>query len=47
MLEGIHPLLTGALLHHLDDMGHSDAVVIADAHFPAAAVGCETTGPPA
>ena len=39
MLEGIHPLLTGALLHHLDDMGHSDAVVIADAHFPAAAVG--------
>ena len=38
MLEGIHPLLSGELLHHLDDMGHSDAVVIADAHFPAAAV---------
>ena len=37
MLEGIHPLLSGELLHHLDDMGHSDAVVIADAHFPAAA----------
>ena len=36
MLEGIHPLLSGELLHHLDDMGHSDAVVIADAHFPAA-----------
>ncbi|WP_353808101.1 RbsD/FucU family protein [Agromyces sp. SYSU T00194] len=38
MLEGIHPLLTGELLHHLDDMGHSDAIVVADAHFPAAAV---------
>jgi L-fucose mutarotase len=38
MLEGIPPLLTGELLWHLDAMGHSDAVVIADAHFPAAAV---------
>ncbi|MFT4219665.1 MAG: RbsD/FucU domain-containing protein [Microbacterium sp.] len=38
MLEGIHPLLTGELLRHLDEMGHSDAVVVADAHFPAAAV---------
>ena len=38
MLEGIHPLLTGELLLHLDSMGHSDAVVVADAHFPAAAV---------
>ncbi len=35
MLDGIHPLLTGELLLHLDRMGHSDAVVIADAHFPA------------
>lgn len=35
MLSGIHPLLTGTLLLHLDAMGHSDAVVIADAHFPA------------
>lgn len=35
MLEGINPLLTGELLRHLDRMGHSDAVVIADAHFPA------------
>jgi L-fucose mutarotase len=25
----------GALLAHLDAMGHSDAVVLADAHFPA------------
>ncbi len=38
MLHGVHPLLTGELLWHLDAMGHSDAVVIADAHFPAAAV---------
>lgn len=38
MLEGIDPLLTGELLWHLDAMGHSDAVVVADAHFPAAAV---------
>lgn len=39
MLEGIHPLLTGELLLHLDRMGHSDSVVIADAHFPAWALG--------
>jgi len=38
MLEGIHPLLTGELLLHLDAMGHSDSVVVADAHFPAAAL---------
>jgi L-fucose mutarotase len=36
MLTGIHPILTGDLLGHLDAMGHSDAVVLADAHFPAA-----------
>lgn len=36
MLNGIHPLLGGKLLVHLDAMGHSDTVVIADAHFPAA-----------
>jgi L-fucose mutarotase len=35
VLTGIHPLLTGPLLLHLDEMGHSDAIVIADAHFPA------------
>jgi len=39
VLEGIHPLLTGELLLHLDRMGHSDSVVIADAHFPAWALG--------
>ncbi len=36
MLQGIDPLLTGELLKHLDEMGHSEAVVIVDAHFPAA-----------
>lgn len=36
MLTDIHPLLTGDLLRHLDAMGHSDAVVVADAHFPCA-----------
>ncbi len=39
MLEGIDPLLTGELLLHLDRMGHSDSVVVADAHFPAWAIG--------
>ncbi|WP_411722391.1 RbsD/FucU family protein [Mycetocola sp.] len=36
MLEGINPLLTGELLLRLDEMGHSDTVIIVDAHFPAA-----------
>jgi L-fucose mutarotase len=35
MLTGVHQLLTGELLWRLDQMGHSDAVVISDAHFPA------------
>jgi L-fucose mutarotase len=35
VLTGIHPILTGELLAHLDAMGHSDALVLADAHFPA------------
>ncbi len=35
MLQGIDPLLTGELLVHLDQMGHGDLIVIADAHFPA------------
>lgn len=39
MLAGINPLLTGHLLGHLDAMGHSDAAVVADAHFPAARLG--------
>lgn len=35
MLSGVDPILTGELLTHLDAMGHSDSVVISDAHFPA------------
>lgn len=36
VLAGIHPLLTGTLLHQLDAMGHGDCVLVCDAHFPAA-----------
>lgn len=36
VLLNINPLLTGQILAALDAMGHSDSVVIADAHFPAA-----------
>lgn len=36
MLLNIDPILTGRLLDVLDGMGHTDSVVIADAHFPAA-----------
>jgi len=39
VLTGLHPILTGQLLAHLDAMGHSDAVVLADAHFPAQRLG--------
>lgn len=35
MLLNINPLLTGELLKRLDEMGHSDYLVIADANFPA------------
>lgn len=35
MLLNINPLLTGPLLRILDEMGHSDHLVIADANFPA------------
>lgn len=41
MLTGIHPLLTGHLLLCLDRMGHSDSIVIADAHFPAGRLAAE------
>lgn len=36
MLLNLDPLLTGQLLLALDEMGHGDGVVIADAHFTAA-----------
>ena len=39
MLRGIPPVLTGEILRHLDEMGHSDTVVLADAHFPASRLG--------
>ncbi len=35
MLLNLDPVLTGQLLLALDEMGHGDAVVIADAHFTA------------
>ncbi|AQX16478.1 MULTISPECIES: RbsD/FucU family protein [Tessaracoccus] len=35
MLIGIDPVLTGSMLKALDDMGHSDGVLIVDANFPA------------
>jgi L-fucose mutarotase len=35
VLLNINPLLTGELLKRLDEMGHSDHLVIADANFPA------------
>jgi L-fucose mutarotase len=39
MLKGIDPLLGPELLAALRAMGHGDEVVIADANFPAAALG--------
>jgi L-fucose mutarotase len=39
VLQGIDPLLTGDLLAGLDAMGHSDAVCLTDAHFPAERLG--------
>lgn len=35
MLLNLDPVLTGRLLMALDEMGHGDAVVVADAHFTA------------
>ena len=35
MLKGIDPLLTPDLLRLLADMGHDDALVLADANFTA------------
>ena len=35
MLLNIDPILTGRLLLALDEMGHGDGVVVADAHFTA------------
>lgn len=38
MLLNIDPVLTGELLLALDEMGHTDSVVVADAHFPASRI---------
>ncbi|MDR1825627.1 MAG: RbsD/FucU family protein [Bifidobacteriaceae bacterium] len=35
MLLGINPLLTGPLLAALDQMGHGEMLVVADANYPA------------
>lgn len=35
MLTGIHPILTGRVLRLLDELGHGDTLVLADANFPA------------
>jgi L-fucose mutarotase len=35
MLKGIDPLLSGALLHALDELGHGQTVVVVDRNFPA------------
>ena len=34
MLKGIHPLLRGDVLAALDEIGHGDTFLIADANFP-------------
>ncbi|MBK5238545.1 MAG: L-fucose mutarotase [Actinomycetales bacterium] len=41
MLIGINSLLQGQLLAHLDEMGHGDKLVIADANFPAQRLGSQ------
>ena len=35
MLKGISPLISPELLEVLSRMGHSDEIILADAHFPA------------
>lgn len=39
MLKGIPKVLTPEMLKILCEMGHDDEIVIADAHFPAEAIG--------
>jgi L-fucose mutarotase len=39
MLKGIDPLLSGELLHLLDDMGHGDQLLLVDRNYPAASSG--------
>lgn len=35
MLKGIDPLLSGELLHLLDELGHGDVLALVDRNFPA------------
>lgn len=42
MLKGISPLIPPQLLCAMDEMGHGDTLVIADANFPAESVGKNT-----
>ena len=46
MLKHIPKLLTGELLKILNDMGHDDTLVLADANFPAAAQGTKVVYTP-
>ena len=39
MHRAISPLILPALLKMLDEMGHGDELVLADAHFPAMSLG--------
>lgn len=39
MLKGISPLISPELLKALDEMGHGDEIVLADANFPSESVG--------
>jgi L-fucose mutarotase len=39
MLKGIDPLLSGALLALLDEMGHGDQLALVDRNYPAASSG--------
>lgn len=39
MLKGISPLISPELLKILDEMGHGDEIVLADANFPSASMG--------
>jgi L-fucose mutarotase len=43
MLKGIDPWLNAEVLHALRAMGHGDALVLADANFPAESVARDTT----
>lgn len=39
MLKGISPLISPELLKVLNEMGHGDEIVLADANFPSASIG--------